>query len=250
MAVATGDDLSNEDLDVAVGDDGRVMRATIDRPDKRNALNRNVITGLKGVMAAADEGSTSVVVVRGADGTFCSGADLEEGAQVRAEGDTRDVREYTAGLSEVLKGMTAASALTVAAVEGYCLAGGLGLAAGCDLVVAAEDAEFGTPEIDVGLFPAQALAPIMRTVPEKKGLKLLFTGERISAAEADGMGLLTDVVPPEEFDDHLDELVGDLAGKSPEVVATGKEAYYAQRDMTYDEALTYLKEVIALVSMS
>jgi enoyl-CoA hydratase len=240
--------LRSDDLAVEVTEDGRVVRCTIDRVEKRNALNEAVITGLLDVLAAADAADVRVVVLRGAGGTFCSGADLSEtplgqGAQA--------YRENFSALARVVDRMQSTSALTVAAVEGYCLAGGLGLAAACEFVVADADAEFGTPEVQVGLFPAQAMAPIMRAVPEKRGLKLLFTGERIDAREAADMGLVTELVAAgEAFDDALDDLVETLAGNSPVMISMGKEAYYAQRDMPFERALDYLKEVIALLAMS
>jgi enoyl-CoA hydratase/carnithine racemase len=160
------------------------------------------------------------------------------------------VREEFSGLAAVVEAMVDASALTVAAVEGYCLAGGLGLAAACEFVVADEGAQFGTPEVDVGLFPAQAMAPIMRAVDEKAGLRLLFTGERIDAAAAADMGLVTELAASDAFEETLDDLVDTLAANSPVTISMGKEAYYAQRDMAFGEALTYLKEVVSLIATS
>jgi enoyl-CoA hydratase len=242
-------DLSNEDLAVAVSDDKLVVRATIDRPEERNSLNDNVILGLLDAIEYADESAARVFVIRGAGGTFCSGGDLKSMAGIFGEG-SQAYREQFSALSVVLEEMLDASVLTVAAVEGYCLAGGMGLAAACEFIVADEDATFGTPEVDIGLFPAQAMAPIMRAVNEKAGLKLLFTGEHIDAVEAEEMGLVTDLAPSDEFDAHLDDLVDTLANNSPVMIEMGKEAYYTQRDMGFSEALSYLKEVIALIAMS
>jgi enoyl-CoA hydratase/carnithine racemase len=240
---------ANDDLDVAVSDDELVIRATIDRPEERNALNDAVIGGLGGVLDAADEGPARVVVVRGAGGTFCSGGDLKSMAGSIGQG-SQAYREGFSGLADLMEQMVDTGALVVAAVEGYCLAGGMGLAASCDLILASEDATFGTPEVDIGLFPAQALVPIMRTVNEKQGLKLLFTGEHIDAPKAHEIGFTTEVVPDEEFEDELDGLVDDLAASSPVMIEMGKEAFYNQRDMGFHEALSYMKEVIALVAMS
>lgn len=239
----------NEDLDVTVSDDGVVIRATIDRPEERNAMNENVIEGLLSVFEAADTGPARVVVIRGAGGTFCSGGDLKSMASNIGQGP-QAYREGFSGLSTLMETMVETSALVVAAVEGYCLAGGMGLAAACDLVVASDESTFGTPEVGIGLFPAQAMVPIMRTVPEKRGLKLLFTGEHIDAEQAMDMGLVTELASPDEFDAVLDELVDELAASSPVMISMGKEAYYAQRDMNFSEALDYLKEVIVLIAMS
>ncbi|WP_435078031.1 enoyl-CoA hydratase/isomerase family protein [Halococcus sp. AFM35] len=239
----------NADLGVRESDDGLVVRATIDRPDERNALNENVIQGLLDVLAAADDGPTRVVVIRGAGGTFCSGGDLKSMASSIGQG-SQAYREGFAGLSNLMERMVETGALVVAAVEGYCLAGGMGLAGACDMILATEEATFGTPEVDIGLFPAQALVPIMRTVTEKQGLKLLFTGEHIDAETAHEIGFTTDVVPAEDFETELDTLVDDLASSSPVMIEMGKEAYYTQRDMGFDEALSYMREVIALIAMS
>lgn len=242
-------DLSNEDLAVEVSEDGLVVRATIDRPDRRNALNDAVLDGLGEVLAYADDSSVRVVVVRGAEGTFCAGADLESMATVMGQG-AQAYREGFSGLADLMERATDTGALVVAAVEGYCLAGGMGLAAACDVILAGDDATFGTPEVDVGLFPAQALVPIMRTVSEKQGLKLLFTGEHIDAATAYDIGFASEVVPAARFDEELDALVDDLAASSPVMISMGKEAFYNQRDMGFSEALSYMREVIALVAMS
>ncbi|HET7325224.1 MAG TPA: enoyl-CoA hydratase-related protein [Halococcus sp.] len=239
----------NADLTVTESDDGLVIRATIDRPDERNAMNENVIQGLLDTLDMADDSSARVVVIRGAGGTFCSGGDLKSMASSIGQG-SQAYREGFSGLSNLMEQMVETGALIVAAVEGYCLAGGMGLAAACDMVLATEDATFGTPEVDIGLFPAQALVPIMRTVTEKRGLKLLFTGEHIDARTAHDIGFTTDVVPEEEFEEELDRLVDDLASSSPVMIEMGKEAYYTQRDMGFGEALSYMREVIALIAMS
>ncbi|WP_265110271.1 enoyl-CoA hydratase/isomerase family protein [Halosolutus halophilus] len=245
--MADADRLSSDDLAVSVSEDELVVRATIDRPDRRNALNDGVIRGLIDVLAAADEGPTRVVVIRGAEGTFCSGGDLREFPIGQG---TQAYRESFGALSGLVTQLQETSALTVAAVEGHCLAGGLGLATACEFVLASEDAEFGTPEVEVGLFPAQAMAPITRAASEKAALKLLFTGERVGADRAREMGLVTDVVESAAFEAELDDLVDTLAANSPVLIEMGKTAYYEQRDMEFGAALAYLREIIAMIAMS
>ncbi len=239
--------LSNEDLSVTVSDDDLVVRATIDRPEQRNALGENVIRGLHDVLEAADDGDQRVVVIRGAEGTFCSGGDMTEFPIGQG---TQAYRENFGALSGLIKRMQKTDALTVAAVEGYCLAGGLGLASACEFVIASETAEFGTPEVEVGLFPAQAMAPIARAGSEKAVLDLLFTGKRIDADRAKEIGLVTSTVPADDFEAELDDLIDTLAANSPVLIGMGKEAYYEQRDMGFGEALSYLKEMITLIAMS
>lgn len=244
--------LSNDDLRVSVDDDGLVIRATIDRPEARNATNEAVNQGLIDVLSAADDGPTRVVVIRGAEGTFCSGGDLGGMDEDENEGSLSPLqkRRHAGQMSELLDALTETAALTVAAVEGYCLAGGCGLAAACEFIIAADDATFGTPEVNVGLFPMQAAAPIMRAVTEKRGLEMLFTGEFLDAPEAAEIGLATRVVPAAEFDAELDAYVETLAANSPVMIELGKEAYYQQRDMPFEDAHRYLKEMLALLMTS
>lgn len=245
----TDETLSNEDLAVTISDDGLVARATIDRPDVHNALNGTVIDGLVDVLDATERSDIRVVVVRGSAGTFCSGGDLE-GMDEAEERSMMTRRADSDGLARLFEHMIDADALTVAAVEGYCLAGGCGLAAGCDFVLAAADAEFGTPEVNVGMFPMQAMAAIMPAVKEKKGLKLMFTGERIDANVAEDIGLVTDVLEADAFETELDAYVDQLVNNSPVMISMGKEAYYTQRDMTFEQSYEYLKEMLVLLMES
>lgn len=248
-SMVTSEDLSNDDLDVEVADDDLVVRATIDRPEDRNALNENVIEGLSAVLDFADNGPARVVVIRGAGGTFCAGGDIKSMASAIGQG-SQAYREGFAGMKQLIEKAVDSAALTVAAVEGYCLAGGMGLAAACDVIVASEEATFGTPEVDIGIFPAQALVPIMRTVNEKQALKYLFTGEHFDAQTAHEIGFTTDLVAPEEFDDELDSLVDDLTTPSSFMIEIGKESFYNQREMGFSESLDYMREMVTMLAMS
>lgn len=238
---------SSDDLDVTVSDDDLVVRATITRPDRRNALNETVMRGLLDIADAANDGETRVIVIDSEGDVFSAGGDFTE---MPIGGTAQEYRERFAGLSRVMQALRGCSALTVAAVDGDCLAGGLGLAASCEFIIASKAAEFATPEVKVGLFPVQAMVPIMRTVPEKRGLELLFTGRRIDAAEAHDIGLVTEVHPDSEFEESLDSFVDAIAASSPVMLSMGKEAYYEQRDRDFESALEYCKEVVALMAMS
>jgi enoyl-CoA hydratase/carnithine racemase len=243
-------ELSNEDFAVSASEDGAVLRATLNRPDKGNSMNENVMVGLNAVLDAADlEDDVRLVVLRGADGKFCSGGDLSEMSQL-IDASAQEYREHMSSISNVMGKMRDTDALVVVAVEGYCLAGGMGLAASADFVVAADDATFGTPEMDSGLFPMQVMAPIMRAVGEKKGMWMLFTGEKIDAEEAERIGLLSQVYDADTFEEELDELVDTLVNSSPTAISMGKEAYYSHLDMEFDDQLAYLKEMFALLTMS
>ena len=243
-------ELSNEDFAVSESEDGAVLRATLNRPDKGNSMNENVMVGLNAVLDAADsEDDVRLVVLRGADGKFCSGGDLSEMSQL-IDASAQEYRDHMSSISEVMGKMRDTDALVVVAVEGYCLAGGMGIAASADFVVATEDATFGTPEMDSGLFPMQVMAPIMRAVGEKKGMWMLFTGEKIGAKEAERIGLLSQVYGTDSFEEELDELVDTLVNSSPTAISMGKEAYYSHLDMEFDDQLAYLKEMFALLTMS
>ena len=247
--MVTSDELGNEDLAVSVADDELVVRATIDREADRNALNQNVIGGLLDAFEFADDSEARVVVVRGAGGTFCAGGDVKSMASAIGQG-SQAYREGFAGMKDLVEAAVDTAALTVAAVEGYCLAGGMGLAGACDLVVASEEATFGFPEVDIGIFPAQALVPVMRTVDEKRAFRYLFTAEQFDAATAHEMGFTTDIVAAEAFDEQLDALVDDLVGPSSFMIELGKESFYNQREMAFGEALDYMREIVTMLAMS
>jgi enoyl-CoA hydratase/carnithine racemase len=131
-------------------------------------------------------------------------------------------------------------------VRGHCLAGGFGLALGCDLVVASDDSSFGTPEVKRGLMPMMIMATIFRNVGRKKGMELLLTGDRISAAEAERLGLVNYAVPADQLDAKVDELVAKIAAMSPAVVRLGREAFYTMSDMGFEQALDYLQTMLTL----
>jgi enoyl-CoA hydratase/carnithine racemase len=238
--------LTNQDLKVEVSEDGVVIQATINRPKSRNALNDAVLLGLKDVMHAADAGPTRVIGIKGSEGNFSTGADLD-GLNQTENPTMQERRKYVSKLTDLFKQMMTTSALTVAAVEGYCLAGGCGIAAACEFIVAAENARFGTPEVQVGMFPMQAMAAIMPAVMEKQGLQLMFGGDHIPANQARDIGLVTKILSNETFDAELDSFIADLAANSPVMISMGKEAYYTQRDMSTRNSYNYLKEMIALM---
>ena len=247
--MVTRDDLGNDDLAVTVADDGLAVRAVIDREEDRNALNGAVIEGLLNVLAYADGGETRVVVIRGAGGTFCAGGDIKSMAGAIGQGSAA-YREGFAGMKRLVEAAVDTAALTVAAVEGYCLAGGMGLAGACDVILASDEATFGTPEVELGIFPAQALVPVMRTVNEKQAFRYLFTGEQFDAETAHDIGFTTEVVPADSFEAELDDLVDGLVTPSAFTIEMGKEAFYNQREMGFEEALDYMREMVTLLAMS
>jgi enoyl-CoA hydratase/carnithine racemase len=161
-----------------------------------------------------------------------------------------DLHEGRGGLKDLFLDLYALGKPTVARVFGYALAGGMGLALACDLVVAADDAQFGTPEIDVGLWPYMITVPLVRSMPPKKALELMLTGRRIDAAEADRIGFLTKLVPVAELDRAVDELAATLASKPPSIVKLGRDSFYEVWDRAAADALSHLHPLLTLTTLT
>jgi len=220
---------------------GRVAIITLNRPDKRNSINAGIISGVTLGLDQADQNSSvSVVILIGAGGNFCSGADLGGGG-FSAHQSFLDVHEGRGHFARLLLKMNQCRKPILAAVEGYCLAGGMGLCLSSDIVVASEDAQFGTPEIKRGLWPYMVTAIMIRNLGRKKALELCMTGDRISAAEAGRIGMVNYVVPKVEFKDRVDEISKKLASFSPAVMGLGKRSFYQMAEMTLEGALEYLQ---------
>jgi len=226
-----------------------VARVTLNRPEVRNALNAALLGELESALRRLeDDPSARVIVLRGAgDRAFCAGADLKH---VSDRGTTLQARESFGGLARILEAMARMRTPVIARVHGYALAGGCGLAAGSDIVIAADDAVFGLPEIKVGLLPLIVMAPILRAVGRKRGMLMILSGAPVSAREALEMGLVSRVVPRAELDAEVDALARTLAGYSPTALGLAKEAEATAPDMEYGAALRYLRELITLVALS
>ena len=226
-----------------------VARVTLNRPEVRNALNEALLRELESALRRLEDDSAArVVVLRGAgDRAFCAGADLKK---VADRGTTLQARESFGGLARILEHMARMRTPVIAQVHGHALAGGCGLAAGADIVVAADDATFGLPEIKVGLLPLIVMAPILRAVGRKRGLLMILTGEPVSAREAYEMGLVSRVVPRGELAGAVDARARPGGGGWPSALGLAKEAAGMVPDMEYGAALRYLRELITLVALS
>jgi enoyl-CoA hydratase/carnithine racemase len=225
-----------------------VLTLTIDREERRNALNRAVLEELEAAFQEADEASeVRVVVLRGAgERAFCAGADLSE---MLTHESIEASRRHFDGLARVMRLMHRIGPPVIARVPGYALAGGFGLAVACDFTIAAEKAEFGLPEIGIGLLPLMVSAPLYRALGSRKTLlDLVLSGRRLGAREAHDLGLVTRVVPDAELDAEVGKLAATLAGYSPTALRLGKEAIYTMAELDYEGALRYLREAIVLTS--
>lgn len=214
---------------------------TINRPEQRNALNPGVIAGLLDALAlaATDDGVRVVVLTGAGDEAFCAGGDI--GGFQAAE----TVEAAPAAIARLLDALRHHPKPVVARVNGKALGGGFGLMLGCDLVVAADDVEVGTPEINIGLWPHVITAVIQRNVPRKVALEMMLTGRRLSAEEAARWGMVNRVVPRADLDASVDLLVQELAGKSPLVLRLGKQSFTGAEDLAFGPAIQHLKDMLA-----
>ncbi|MDQ3721208.1 MAG: enoyl-CoA hydratase-related protein [Actinomycetota bacterium] len=218
---------------------------TLDSPETRNALSNDMLSELIDAFGAArnDEEVRCVVLTSSHENIFSAGGSLDQFAA-----DVPLVHKHfaTERFPTLFKLIGKLGKPTICAANGHVLAGSLGIALACDLIVAKEGAGFGTPEIDVGVFPFMIMALIYRNVPRKKANELLLLGERLSAEEAREAGIVNKVVPAEELDAAVADWARKLASKSPVLMKLGKDAMYRQLDMPFDDALDFLRSQLSL----
>lgn len=234
---------------------GPVLTLTINRPERRNSMTWEIIRELRRRLAEAksDPGVRVVVLAGAGDQAFCAGADLSGMAPSDAGGGTDaffDQHAARGWLVDLFEEMWQLGKPIIARVQGWALAGGFGLALACDLVVASEAARFGAPELNVGLWPFMITVPMVRSMPPKKALELMLTSRVVGAAEADRIGFVTRVVPPEQLDEAVAELAATLASKPPGVMRLGRESFYAVWDSAASEALAHLHAMLTITSQT
>jgi enoyl-CoA hydratase/carnithine racemase len=197
--------------------------------------------------ASRDE-TVRVIVLTGAGSkAFSAGADLSmmtAGEGAIAGHDARGV------LADVFRRLWISDKPSIARVQGYALAGGFGLALACDFVVASSDAQFGAPEVDVGLWPYMITVPLLRSMPARFALELMATGRRIDSAEAQRIGFVNRVVSAADLDSTVDELAQTLASKSPLILKLGRRSFYRALEMSSDTALDYLQGMLTITLSS
>jgi methylglutaconyl-CoA hydratase len=214
--------MTDDDNTILYELDGAIARVTLNRPEKRNALNETLINGIrKALQQANNDGAVRVIVISGAGRDFCSGADLRslktiaEGSIVENSADARSLMELFAQIRRV-------SVPVVAAVRGKALAGGCGLASACDIVLASSDAKFGYPEVKIGFVPAMVTAILRRNVSEKRAFELLTRGAEIGAEEAKEFGLVNQIFSEENFEAEVTTYVRAFEKMSRSAVALTK----------------------------
>jgi 3-hydroxypropionyl-coenzyme A dehydratase len=226
-------------------DERGVATITLHDPETRNALSAELLEGLiEAFERARDDEQARCVVLRSShERTFSSGANLAGFAAETALVHKHFAGERFVGLFKLIGEL---GKPTICAARGHVLAGALGIALACDLIVASEQASFGTPEINIGAFPFMIMALIYRNVPRKRANELLLLGERWSAEQALEAGIVNRVVPDAELDATVADWAGKLAAKSPVIMRLGKEAMRRQLDMPLDDALDYLRAQLTL----
>ncbi len=222
-----------------------VATIALDQPETRNALSDELLDELIAAFSEArDDSSVRCVVLTSThERIFSAGANL---AGFAAEVPLAHKHFGTERFPRLFRLIGELGKPTICAANGHVLAGALGIALACDLILAREGARFGTPEINVGVFPFMIMALIYRNVPRKKTNELLLLGEQISAAEAERIGIVNKVFSPEEFDAGVREWAEKLAGKSPVLMKLGKDAMFRQQDMAFLDALAFLRAQLTI----
>jgi methylglutaconyl-CoA hydratase len=227
---------------------GSALWITINRPEKRNAINADVIAGIaRGYRIAHDDAEVRVIVLTGAgEKAFCAGADLQNTGAAFAADHSRPNVDY----ADLLRLSQNATKPAIARVNGVCMAGGMGLLCMTDMAISADQAIFGLPEVKVGVFPMQVLSLLQSIAPRRLISEWAITGEPFDAKAARAAGLVNYVVPPAELDAKVEWLIGRIADKSPTAIRRGKYAMRAIGSMSFDQAIAYTESQIAILAMT
>ena len=232
---------------IVVTEEGATARVTLNRAEKRNALSlelmEELITALRTLGANRD---LRAIVIEGAGVAFSAGHDLSEmvGRELSFYQQLFDV------CTELMETIHRVPQPVIAKVHGVATAAGCQLVAACDLAIASEDARFATPGVKIGLFCSTPMVPLSRAIGRKRALAMLLTGDLIEASTALEWGLVTRVVPSEQLDDAVNDLVAAITRSSPLTVAIGKEAFYAQVELDEHRAYDLTKSVMAMNTMA
>jgi enoyl-CoA hydratase len=229
--------------------DGHVATVTLNRPEQRNPLSATMLRDLAAAFRwCQQEPDVRVVVLTGAgDRAFCAGADLSS-----FDGGMTDLERHRSRdlFVELFTLMDSLGKPIVGRINGHALAGGLGLACACDLLVSTDTATFGTPEINVGIWPMMIQAILSRNLPRKVLLEMEMLGDRWTATQLQGIGVINRVVPHDQLDSAIKEITDKLVKKSPVALRLGRDSFYRQQDMEFRAALHYLHSQFTLVTLT
>ncbi len=226
-----------------------IATITLNRPEQRNPLSASMMRDLRAALAwCKGEPAIAVVVLTGAgDRAFCAGADL---AGFAGDQSAFELHHGRHALADLFLEMAELGKPIIGRINGHALAGGFGLACACDLLVAVDTATFGTPEINVGVWPMMIQAVLARNLPRKVLLEMVMLGERWTATQLQQYGVINRVVPAERLDDETGSLAASLAEKSTAIMRLGRDSFYAQQDMDFEGALQYLHSLVTVVTLT
>jgi len=227
---------------------GHTLWITINRPERRNAINESVIEGIKaGVLQAAADPSVRAIVLTGTgDKAFCAGGDLQQGTSVFGE----LIEEPTTDFGRLARVVRQSGVPMIARINGACVAGGMALMSLCDLVVAVDHARFGLPETKVGVIPVQVQVYFRNLILPRHAMELILTGDLIDAQRAREIGLVNYIVPEQELDTRIEDLLAKLRGASPVATRRMKQAINSMEMMNFHEAIAYAESQIMLTAQT
>ena len=223
-----------------------VARITINQADNMNRLSNTVLKEIVHAARSADkDNNAKVLIISGAgEKAFCAGADLKGVEHDSVLKSKENLEDY----AELCLTFNALKTPSIAMIRGYALAGGCGLAMLPTFSIASENAKFGTPEINVGMWPMMVMAILFRTVGKKKGLELICSGDMIDAHEAEKIGMITKVVPDQQLESDVTELANKLKTKSSSILGLGLEAFHNVGDMEFNKAIAYLRDMAVILT--
>jgi len=227
---------------------GHIATVTLNRPEQRNPLSATMLRDLASAFTwCRDESDVRVVILTGAGRVFCAGADLSS-----FDGEMTGLERYRSRdlFVDLFVLMAELGKPIVGRINGHALAGGLGLACSCDMLVAVDTATFGTPEINIGIWPMMIQAILSRNIPRKVLLEMEMLGDRWTADQLHSLGVINRVVPHEQLDPTVTEIAEQLAKKSPVAMRLGRDSFYRQQDMDFRAAIHYLHGQFLLVSQT
>ena len=233
---------------VLLAADGQIATVTLNRPEQRNPLSATMLRDLAAALRwCRQETDVRVVVLTGAGRVFCAGADLSS-----FDGEMTGLERYRSRdhFVELFILMAELGKPIVGRINGHALAGGLGLACSCDILVSIDTATFGTPEINVGIWPMMIQAILSRNIPRKVLLEMEMLGDRWTAIQLQSLGVINRVVAHDQLDPTVNEIAKQLARKSPIAMRLGRDSFYRQEDMDFRAALHYLHGQFLLVSQT
>ncbi len=243
-AQSTGTHNNNPDAVVLTEKRDATQWITINRPERRNAINLEVVSLIhQYLLEAQQDHSIRAIVLTGiGDKAFCAGADLNPNTEGRAFGV--DFSNPTHYIINLFKAIEDCRLPIIARINGAAMAGGFGLLCACDMAIAADDVKFGTPESKVGVVPMMILTYMLRLVPRRKLMEMSITGEPFDAATALDMGIINYAVPRDQLDTKLNEFIGTITNKSPTAIRLFKQAFHAMQDMELRQAFEYAQVMV------